>query len=100
MTETPTIVCLDRQMGHITPQVVQEVRKGCMTSVATGIDAVWLPCGQQVEELWEDIEGEEECGGSFFFEVRGMESGGDNRPTWIPVKGLDRLVVGNKRDHV
>ena len=33
VAETPTIVCLDRQMGHITPQVVQEVRKGCMTSV-------------------------------------------------------------------
>ena len=33
VAETPTVVCLDRQMGHIMPQVVQEVERGCMTNV-------------------------------------------------------------------
>jgi len=35
-----------------------------------------------------------------FFEARGMESGGDNRPTWILVNWLDGLAAGNERDHV
>jgi hypothetical protein len=33
VAETLTVVCLDRQMGHITPQVIQDVEKGCMTNV-------------------------------------------------------------------
>ena len=58
---------------------------------------LWYEKGQRSHERISRAKGNAEAA---FFEVRGIESGGDNWSTWILVNWLDSLAAGNEWDHV
>ena len=94
VAETPTVCCLDHQMGHVMRLVTQEAEKGCamgmqLESTPSGypvIDKSWadglslyevpfegepelLAVREWEKRVWEDVEGGYEKGGGIFKDV-------------------------------